>query len=293
MNKDNKGRALKSASRMLLKKTFTEVWRRGEEYADKGRVEIVRHDHTEVEALVRGTEQYVVNLKFSGGGISKRCNCPYAGGSSAQHAACKHMVAVAILWDEMHGIQRPSRGEIESSTVPPPTVSRAQINALYDDPLNADLNLLRVVVDERGSWSRPHSRLPAMPDFNPDEKAPLTLQEIKKAFQEIAGWARRRTYDRYFCAGEMISAFCDVLRITKRRISVTPPLIGAEILREAQKFHYKLIQELIDDSDGLHVFNEAHLEDIYKELKKIKPSGEERNAFENKIQEFDEHREDY
>ena len=82
---------IKSATELLLNKTYEEVWYRGQKYADGGRVKIVEADEKEVEAVVERTRGCVVRLKFVANGIKLDCNCPYPKG------LCKHMVAVAIL----------------------------------------------------------------------------------------------------------------------------------------------------------------------------------------------------
>lgn len=277
---------MESACDLLLYRTYFETWQRGEAYADEGRVKILRSSERLVEALVEGTETYEVKLEFRSGGISRSCSCPVGD-------FCKHMVAVAIVWDELRGLKRPDPGEIGNVSVPPPLVSYSDVSKAFRNPLKADLDIIRLASSELGNWSRPHARLPSMPHFNADEKNPLTVGEMKKAFQSIAGWSNRSRYDFYFCAGEMVAAFCEVMRMVKKRLAATPPLVAAEILREAQKFHYELIMELIDDSDGLHEFTEAHLEDIYQKLKKSEVSDKERETFEDKLEEFDDHRDDY
>ncbi|MDA2918805.1 hypothetical protein MYX76_04815 [Desulfobacterota bacterium AH_259_B03_O07] len=284
---------MKSATDLLITRTYTEIWERGEEYAKSGRVRIASSNEREVEAFVKGTELYKVKLKFSGAGISKNCNCPYSHGASAKHSPCKHMIAVAILWDESKGIEPPSKDEIEFETIPPPLVTRSQYVALFKSPLKADLELLRIAAEEIGSWSRPHSRLPNMPKFSSNENEPLSIKEIRKSFREIASWTNRRRYDYYFCAGEMVAAFCEVMRLVKKRLRVSSPLETAEIIREAQKFHYELVMGLIDDSDGLHEFTEAHLEDVYNHLKKMPVEDVEKDALARKLKEFENHRNDY
>ena len=238
---------MKSALDLLITRTYKEIWERGGEYANSDRVKIATSNDKGVEAFVKGTELYSVDLKFSGGGISKKCNCPYSHGAAAKHLPCKHLIAVAIVWDEMRGLKRPSSEEVELETIPPPFVTRSQHAESFRNPLKADLELLRIAAEEIGTWSRPHSRLPNMPHFSANRNEPLSVKEI-------CNWERRKRYDYYFCAGEMIAAFCDEMRLVKKRLSVTSPLIAAEVLREAQEFHYKLVMELIDDSDGLHLF---------------------------------------
>jgi len=286
---------MQSATQLLLNKTNEEIWYRGEKYADGGKVRIVKSNNKEVEAVVRGTKRYIVNLKFAGGGISRQCTCPYADRSSSYRPICKHIVAVAILWDEQQGLERPSKDEVESYTIAPPEISRSEITALYRNPLRADLEKLRILADETalGGRPRPHSRLPNCPKILTKESIPLTVKEVIKAFKEIKRWTNRRLYDSYFCAGEMVAAFCEVMRIIRKRLPATSPITAAEILREAQKFHYRLVMELIDDSEGLHEFTEAHLDDVYEELKKIAVSENEKTVLEQKLQEFEDHQDDY
>ena len=51
--------------------------------------------------------------------------------------------------------------------------------------------------------------------------------------------------------------------------------------------------ELIDDSDGLHEFTEAHLQDIYLSLKNAPLKKEERKILNEKLKEFDGNRDNY
>ena len=278
---------MKSACDLLMKKTYREVWLRGKKYAEEGRVEVISMNDKAIEATVKGTESYNVSLKFPGSGISNKCTCPYGSG------ACKHMVATAILWDENRGIKSPDAKKIEAYTVPPPEVSRAEINKMFAKPLEADLEVLRTLSEKSGGWSRPHARLPQMPFFNIDEKLPLDMGEVKHAFSEMAKWARKSNYDPYFCAGEMVAAYCTVISLIKKRVAVSEPLIAAEILLEAQKFNCKLMTQLIDSSDGVHVFTEAYLDDLYEVLKKVETPTEVSATISPILAEYEAHRNDY
>lgn len=278
---------MKSACALLTKKTYTDVWKRGKKYAEDGHVEIVSMDDKHIEASVKGTGVYSVSLKFSGSGISNKCTCPYS------YGACKHAVATAIIWDEKRGIASPDAGKVEAYTVPPSTISRANINKMFAKPLQADLQVLRTLVDEQGRWSRPHSKLPERPNFCDDENKPLDEEEIKKTSKEITAWARRPKYDPYFCAGEMVAAYCEVIKSIKKRLPVSEPLIVAAILLDAQKFHYKLVMQLIDSSDGLHVFTEAYLEDLAGALKKITIDKSAQPTLLSMTNKYEAHKNDY
>lgn len=184
---------------------------------------------------------------------------------------------------------------IETYTIAPPAISGREIDEMFDQPLKADLEKLRILADETalGGRPRPHSRLPNMPPFNTNLNKPLTIPEIKTAFAEIASWSRRRSYDSYFCSGEMVAAFCEVSRLIKKRLTVTEPVTTAEILLLAQKFHYRLIVELIDDSNGLHEFTETHLNDIYQSIRSTNLKNDEKNQVDKLLAGFDKHRNDY
>ncbi|MCK4576469.1 hypothetical protein KAU34_08685 [candidate division WOR-3 bacterium] len=94
---------MKSVAKMLLSRTEEVIWYRGDEYADKGRVNIVKFDDKHAKTTVTGTEEYQVSLKFVSNGIRRNCNCLYS------KRVSKHIVATAIIWDELRGVKRPNR----------------------------------------------------------------------------------------------------------------------------------------------------------------------------------------
>ncbi len=282
---------LLSASELLLPKTYEDVWYRGEAYVERGLVRVAKSDKREIRALVMGTSEYIVSLEFSGAGLLKKCNCPYAVGTGPRSPACKHMVAVAITWDEKRHLERPRRENIETESIAPPLVSRFDLERAHQNPTSANLEVLRL--SNSDGWSRPHSRLPLMPDIETDASKPATPAEVKKAFRTITRWSRLAGYDRYFCAGEMVAAFCELTRILKRRSASTDPLLMADILREAQKFHYTIVLDLIDDSDGLHIFSEAHLEALAESLKNRKVPKDDRAFLDQKLWDYEVHTDDY
>ena len=281
-----------SAARAMLSKTVCEIWSRGEVYMDQGKVSIGRWDHRAIEATVTGTSPYEVSLRHSGSGFTRRCNCPYASGATSGRVICKHLVAVALVWDALCGIPQPRAEEVEQLTIPPPAISRRQVNALFADPLHADLESLRVYTD-MGNWVRPHSRLPKMPPMKVEASHPLSVREVTRAFGAMQRWAGRTTYDPYFCAGEMMAAFCEVLRVARGRVAMTPPLVVAEALIVAQQFHRTLVMELIDDSDGLHRFGEAHLDDLFAVMNGQSIPRDQRALVQERLETFEKGRGDY
>lgn len=283
---------LKSATSLLLPKTYEDVWYRGEGYAQKGKVKVTKNDKREVRGIVSGTNDYFVALAFSGSGLARRCTCPY-NKIASRSIACKHQAALALVWDKLRDIMPPTREEVESKTITPPFITYKDIDDAYTDPLHAELETLRLMASESGVWSKAHARLPLIPRISRDLKKPLELGEAKKALKEIIRWGGHPAYDRGFCAGEMIAAFCEFVRLIGIRLPVTPPFVAAEILREAQKAHYTIISDLVDDSDGLYIFSEAHLDWLHAAIGKFKVSSDDRAEFDAKLWEYEVHRDDY
>lgn len=284
---------LRSASELLLPKTYEDVWYRGEAYIERGLVKVAKKDKTEIRALVQGTERYTVSLAFSGSGMTRKCTCPYAQGTGTRSPACKHMVAVAILWDDSRGIPRPTHEEIGTNTIAPPLVSRTDIERAFQNPTKTNLEILRLAASSSGAWPKPHERLPLMPAFSANPKEPLTLPEVRKAFRTLSRWTKLPGFDRYFCAGELVAAFCEVLRAMVSRCSATDPLLLGDMLLESQKFHFVISGELTDSSDGFHVFGEAHLDEFRDTIKKQPIPKEDRQILEQKLWNYEVHREDY
>ncbi len=238
-----------SAARMLLYRSGVESWRRGEQYVREGKVVPVRFDDTSIDAVAHGTQDYAVRLAFKHGGLSRSCSCPVAD-------FCKHEIALAILWDEQRGITRPSGDEVQDVAIPPPDISHAEIMSAFRDPLNADLDVIRFAAEQRG-WGRPHARLPDKPKM---ADGTLTLEDIVRLLDDIGGWSVRRNFDPYFCAGEMMAAFCEVMRRTMKQWETFDSDMKEQIIVIFESFEEELLSELIDDSDGIHEFSTAHIE---------------------------------
>lgn len=276
---------MKSAADLLLKKTTQDVWHRGEMYADKAGITVTSHNELEIQATVRGSKTYDVRLRFAAKGITQNCSCPHF--VEAGHI-CKHIVALAILWDELRGISRPSSEKVNKVSVPLPKLSRQDIEECFSRPLTANLDHLRILAEETalGGYVRQHSELPKMPDMALGEMQPVGYKEVKACLNQMTRWTKRKAYDPYFCSGEMVAAFCEMLRIIKKRVPVTPPIDVAWMLLELQEFQRVLIFGMIDDSQGLHKISEAHLQDVYDALTKTRIADKARTEFEKVIGEY-------
>ena len=251
---------MESACELVLYRCYQEVWKRGEEYVKTGAAQLDKWNDKQAVATVQGRGTYLTRLAFRGGGLSRHCNCPFKGDF------CKHMVAVAILWDQKRGLPPLSAEEIEAEAIPPPLVTRHDIDRMYRDPLHADLNIMRIAADEMGSRHRSHKVLPTSPKINDDPAVPLEISEIDQAARQFDQWSRARNYDPYFCAGEMMAAFCALTRTVIQRVRASNSESAAKVWLRLEKLHKEVVLEMIDDSDGLHLFGSVHLKKLYDQV---------------------------
>lgn len=249
-----------SACERLLKRATEKVWHRGEAYADEGKIQVSEMDTKVIKAVAKGTQDYNLKLVMKKTNVDTSCTCPFRG-----YGVCKHVVAAAIVWDEKRGIKRPGPRDLIKFCMPEPDNSgRVKLKQMDKNPLDADLNNLRQFYKLAGLWSRPHAKLPDMPTMDINPKEPLTMQEVEKALKQIVKWSTRSAYDHYFCCGEMIAAFCEVIKVIKSRLPATDAVLSIDILLYAQQFHNREFLQSIDDSEGQRSVSEAYLDDLYK-----------------------------
>lgn len=62
-----------SAANMLLYRSYSQSWERGEKYADQGRVKLIEYDDRGAKGETYGTKKYDIKLVFRSGGISRSC----------------------------------------------------------------------------------------------------------------------------------------------------------------------------------------------------------------------------
>lgn len=171
---------------------------------------------------------------------------------------------MAAVCERGQGAPHPGGDRIvKVSSYAPGSISSRDFDEAWADPLNADLNVVRraaaafALPNRRG-----HERLPACPPFTTVPETAVSSSEFGDTVEEIASWSQRQHFDPYFCAGEMVAAFCEVLRRVRRRSGATSSLDLARILQAARAFADRLVFELIDDSNGDHVFAGAHLREL-------------------------------
>lgn len=80
----------------ILRLAGERYYQRGLDYFRRGKVVELENLGNRVEAIVHGTEEYLVKLAAKSGGLEHRCNCPLG----LDEEFCKHCVAVALAWLE-------------------------------------------------------------------------------------------------------------------------------------------------------------------------------------------------
>lgn len=275
----------KAATKLLLDKTYFRIWHRGENYADQNKVDLKKSNDREVEAKVQGTKEYNVKLKFIKNGIRRDCDCPYP------KSVCKHIVAVAILWDEKRGFKRPSVEQVDSLSRGLSQSHRKQLEAIFEDPLNANLNVVRKVPEWAG-WTSArksaHAKLPTCPTIDKHEKQPLQKEEVMKALQEMESWSERSSYDFYFCSGEMTAGFCELLKVIEKRLSASKPQQVIMIMALCVDWFYREFNQRTDGSDGVWIFPAAKIGNIVAKLLEKYPQNRAWEKFRSKVREVGE-----
>lgn len=257
-----------SFTRILLDDTELEIFRRGVVYATEQKISPATFEtvsNNGCRALVQGggTRPYEVALGFKHTGSPKFiCTCPY---NQQYKVPCKHIVATALIWDRSRAVPDPTDELAQELCVPPPRITGADITRAFKDPLHADLTIIREATDER-RWTRPHQRLPDKPRSCLEPF--IDLMQIRRARRELESWARRAKFDPYFCAGETMAAYCELARWVRSGIETLAKNISQQIACADAliELHRVVVMELIDDSDGLHKFSEAHLKDLLQHI---------------------------
>lgn len=274
-----------SAAFKLLSRATQKVWRRGMEIQNK--VIISDMKAKTFSAIVNGTQDYTVKLVMKRTNVDTSCTCPFRG-----PGVCKHVVAAAIVWDEKRGIKRPDERDVIKSCMPEPDNSgRNRLKEMYKDPRNVNLAELRNIWEIIGAWTRPHAKIPEempidimQPYFSKEE----AIKDLKQDFKRLMKPVKLRNYDPYFCAPGMIANFCRIIGNLRLQLQFTSPAICIDALLYAQQFHNKELMRAIDDSEGMRVFSEAYLDDLYDSI-----AEELSDTLKPKLREFEKNRGNY
>lgn len=262
----------------ILSNTTEIIFWRGVDYFKTGKISELVEDNKKVSARVHGSKQYNIEFRKGPKYIKGYCNCPYFQSHSDY---CKHIVAVAVARDVELGLRLPSKGEITEGSLKIDYSFGKKIDAMFDDPLHADLEFL-ATANDGGDWVRPHAKL-SLGSRIKENTEPIKLQEMTSAFNKITNLGYRVNYDPYFCAGEVsaiVSATYDTI-IHRLRFSQIDE--ATLVVEKSIKFYYQVYIGLIDGSDGIWVISQARLKEMLKFLLKSGMDIKEMTKFGKKL----------
>jgi hypothetical protein len=271
-----------SLSRYILPNTSEPIFWRGVEYAKQKRVKETAEDDKTLSAIVAGSEPYQVELRKGTKYVTGYCSCPYA----SREDYCKHVVALAVYWDQQKGIDLPTKEEVEETCVQIEYGFGRKIEAMFQRPLHADLQLLATASDY-GTWVRPHAKIAIQSPFK-HSSASFTKELLQTAFHKIARLGQRAAFDPYFCAGEVSAvlslAYDDIIK----RLVAASKEDFLEVVAECIIFYYTEYLQMIDGSDGVWQIPLARIHLMMQELKQrdMTPTEKEglRNILNSRIQ---------
>lgn len=254
-----------SLSQSIIENVTEAIYYRGLEYADQGKVKELEEQEKKLVATVVGSKNYEVEFRQGPVHTKGYCSCPY---QLANQDYCKHIIAVAIAWDRSRGKDIPTDEIVKSQTIEIDYGFGAKVDAMYDNPLEADLRFL-ATASEYSSWGvRPHAKLPLVSTLA-ESVEPLTLKEVKTAFNKIERFTNRATYDYYFCAGEVSAILSMTYDVLVSRLKSTEYLSGHQIVLESIVFYYNVYLQSIDSSDGVWSIPKARLPLMISQLVKM------------------------
>src|SRR3989339_939144 len=244
-----------SLTRYILYNTTEDIFWRGVDYVNKNKVDRIEESEKIISTTIIGSNEYLVEFRQGLKYLKGHCSCPYA---SMNEDYCKHIVALALAWDEKKGISPPDQKEVEKNCLQINYDFGKKVDQMFNDPLNADLKFLAIASDYVTS-ARPHAKIPIKTTIT-NAKEELSLKKVQLGLQKIENLTNNRNYDPYFCAGEISAVFCLTLDSIIKKLTTVPKGFQIKIIIECTVFYYNQYLQIIDSSDGIHQIPFARLQ---------------------------------
>lgn len=244
-----------SLTRYILDNTTEDIFWRGVDYVNKNKVDRIEESEKIISTTIIGSNEYLVEFRQGLKYLKGHCSCPYA---SMNEDYCKHIVALALAWDEKKGISPPDQKEVEKNCLQINYDFGKKVDQMFNDPLNADLKFLAIASDYVTS-ARPHAKIPIKTTIT-NAKEELSLKKVQLGLQKIENLTNNRNYDPYFCAGEISAVFCLTLDSIINKLTTVPKGFQIKIIIECTVFYYNQYLQIIDSSDGIHQIPFARLQ---------------------------------
>ena len=236
-----------SLTKYILNNTTEDIFWRGVDYAQKNKVKEIKKSEKIISAIIKGSNEYLVEFRQGPKYLKGHCSCPYA---NVNEDYCKHIVALAVAWDQESGFNLPDKKEVKKNCIQIDYNFDEKVNQMFNDPLNADLKFLAIASDYT-TWAKPHAKIPIKTTIE-NAKEELSLKKAQLGLQKIDSLTNNRNYDPYFCAGEISAVFCLTLDSIIKKLSTAPKDVQIKIIIDCIVFYYNQYLQVIDSSDGIH-----------------------------------------
>jgi uncharacterized Zn finger protein len=236
---------------LILRLAGDRYFERGVNYFRQGRVTEFEDFGDSVEAIVEGTEEYVVKLKAKSGGLEHDCNCPLG----MDDEFCKHCVAVALAWLDALATAAPQKTGGASKPSNPAKITGEDIAAAIDAADKATLAKLLLEWAEDDAALKDKLTHMAARRKGPEAGMALAKKTLEKAIR-IRGYVEYREMRRYAAKVETaIGAVEELLR--------SGQAVGVIDLCETGLRWLSTACEGVDDSDGYMTMLMERLQDIH------------------------------
>jgi uncharacterized Zn finger protein len=236
---------------LILRLAGDRYFQRGVNYFRQGRVAEFEDSGDSVEAIVEGTEEYVVALAVKSGELEHDCNCPLG----LDEEFCKHCVAVALAWLDALAATAPAKPGGASKTSNSAKITSEDIAAALDTADKA--TLVNLVLE----WAKDNAALKdkltqmAARRKGPEAGIALARKTLEKAIR-IRGFVDYREMRSYAAKVETaIDAVEELFR--------TGQAVGVIDLCEAGVSWLSTAIEEVDDSDGYMTMLMERLQDLH------------------------------
>jgi uncharacterized Zn finger protein len=241
---------------LILRLAGERYFQRGLNYFRQGRVAEMEEFGDCIEAIVEGTEEYVVKLAAKSAGLEHDCNCPLG----LDDAFCKHCVAVALQW--LEGQAAGEEGAGKQPAYAAKTPSSAKIKITGEDiaaALNAEdkATLVKLILEWAGENKALKDRLTHLAALRKGPEAGIAMarKTLEKAIR-IGGYVDYREMRSYAAGVEAaIDAVGGLLRNGQAEGVINLCEEGVRLLAVA-------IEE-VDDSDGYMTTLIERLQDLH------------------------------
>lgn len=241
---------------LILRLAGERYFQRGLNYFRQGRVAELEEFGDSIEAIVEGTEEYVVKLAAKSRGLGHDCNCPLG----LDDAFCKHCVALALQWLDGQAAGEEGAGKQPGNAVKKSRSAKIKITgediaaALGAEDKATLIKLMLEWAEENKALKDRLMHLAALRK-GPEAGIAMARKTLEKAIR-IRGYVNYREMRSYAAGVETAIDAVDRLL----RSGQAEGVIG--LCEEGMRWLAVAIEE-VDDSDGYMMSLIERLQDLH------------------------------